>query len=67
MQSVLSLVSGAVVVVLVYGLSFLPSATLAQVDEKGMSSADEDGTSPDAEDASCRFESAAKSSPAEDA
>jgi hypothetical protein len=67
MQSVLSLVSGAVVIVLVYGLSFLPSATLAQVDEKAMSSADEDGTSSDAEDSSCRFESAGKSSATEDA
>jgi hypothetical protein len=67
MQSVLSLVSGAVIVVLVYGLSFLPSATLAQVDEKEMSSADEDGISPDAEDACCRFESAARPPLAEDA
>ena len=35
MQSVLSLLTGAVMVVLVYGLSFIPSATLTRSDDIG--------------------------------
>lgn len=33
MQSVLSLLTGAVLIGLVYGLSFLPTATLARYDD----------------------------------
>ena len=47
MHSILSILSGAVLAGLVYGLSFLPTATLAQ-DEEAMS---EEGTSSNAEDA----------------
>jgi hypothetical protein len=36
MQSVLSLLTGAVMVVLVYGLSFIPSATLTRSDDIGV-------------------------------
>jgi hypothetical protein len=44
MHSILSLLSGAVLVVLVYGLSFFPSATLAQIEEveEAMSRADQE-------------------------
>jgi hypothetical protein len=42
MQSILSLLSGVVLVGLVYGLSFLPSATLARYDDIGFS--DDDGS-----------------------
>ena len=53
MHSILSLLSGAVLAVLVYGLSFFPSATLAQIEEveEAMSRADQEGTNPNAEDA----------------
>jgi hypothetical protein len=53
MHSILSLLSGAIMAVLVYGLSFCPSATLGQIDdvEETTSRADQDGTNPNAEDA----------------
>jgi hypothetical protein len=53
MHSILSLLSGAVLAVLVYGLSFFPSATLAQIEEaeEAMSRADQEGTNTNAEDA----------------
>ncbi len=47
MHSILSLLSGAVLAGLVYGLSFLPTATLAR-DEEAMS---EEDTNTNAEDA----------------
>lgn len=47
MQSVLSLLSGVVLIGLVYGLSFLPSATLTRYDDIGLS--DDDGGSADAD------------------
>jgi len=52
MHSILSLLSGAIIAVLVYGLSFFPSATLGQVDEveQTISRADQNGANPDAED-----------------
>ena len=48
MHSIFSLLSGAIMVVLVYGLSFCPSATLGQIDdvEETTSRADQDGTNP---------------------
>jgi hypothetical protein len=48
----LSLLSGAVLAVLVYGLSFCPSATLSRFDdmEETISRADRDGASPNASD-----------------
>jgi len=53
MHSILSLLSGAVLVVLVYGLSFFPTATLAPIEEveEAMSRTDEEEISPDVEDA----------------
>jgi hypothetical protein len=47
MQSILSLLSGVVLIGLVYGLSFLPTATLARCDDIGFS--DDDGGSADAD------------------
>ena len=54
MYSALSLLIGAV---LVYGLSFLPSATLGQIKEleETMGRADQEGAGPDAEDAWAPF------------
>ncbi len=54
MYSALSLLIGAV---LVYGLSFLPSATLGQIKEfeEMMGRADQEDASPDAEDAWASF------------
>ncbi|MEZ5874706.1 MAG: hypothetical protein R3D30_07685 [Hyphomicrobiales bacterium] len=46
-MSVLSLVTGAVMIVLVYGLSFIPTATLARSDDVGM--VDDEGAVTDAE------------------
>jgi len=45
MYAMLSLLSGAVLAVLVYGLSFCPTATLGQTDdvEETISRADQDG------------------------
>jgi hypothetical protein len=57
MQSMFSVLSGAVLIVLVYGLSFIPSITLSRDDEKAMSSNDEDGMSRDAENAEASIES----------
>jgi hypothetical protein len=53
MHSILSLVFGAVLAVLTYGLSFFPSATLGQINEgeESISRADQEGTNSDAEDA----------------
>jgi hypothetical protein len=52
MQAVLSLLSGAVMIGLVYGLSFIPTATLSQPDdEAGLGMVDDDGAPPDAEPA----------------
>jgi len=53
MQLILSLVSGVVLMVLVYGLSFLPSATLGQLNEveEATSPVDQEGANPEAEDA----------------
>jgi hypothetical protein len=53
MQLILSLVTGVVLMVLVYGLSFLPSATLGQLNEveEATSPVDQEGANPDAEDA----------------
>jgi hypothetical protein len=54
MYSALSLLIGAV---LVYGLSFLPSATLGQIKEyeETMDRTDQEGATPDAEDAWSSF------------
>jgi hypothetical protein len=49
MQSILSLLCGAVLVGLVYGLSLLPSATLARSDDIEL--LDDDQTSADSDDA----------------
>jgi hypothetical protein len=44
MYAMLSVLSGAVLAILVYGLSFCPSATLSQIDdEETISRADQDG------------------------
>jgi hypothetical protein len=51
MQSMLSVLSGAVLVVLVYGLSFIPSTTLSRGEDKAVSSTDEDGMNRDGENA----------------
>lgn len=53
MHSIFSLLSGAIMVVLVYGLSFFPSASLGQIDEGGntIGLADQNGANSDAEDA----------------
>ncbi len=53
MHFLLSLLSGAVMVVLVYGLSFFPSATLTRIDEveDAMRQPDQEGANPLAEDA----------------
>ena len=52
-HSILSILSGAIMVVLVYGLSYFPSASLGRIDEGGntISRADQNGKNPDAEDA----------------
>ena len=52
MHSILSLLSGAVLAVLVYGLSFFPTATLAQIEEveEAISRSDQEGTNANAED-----------------
>jgi hypothetical protein len=48
MQAVLSLISGVVMVGLVYGLSFIPTATLSRSDEEiGLGVAGDDSTAPD--------------------
>jgi len=48
MQAVLSLVSGALMIGLVYGLSFIPTATLSRTDEEiGLGLTDDDGATPD--------------------
>jgi hypothetical protein len=50
MYAMLSLLSGAVLAILVYGLSFCPSATLSQIDdEETISRADQDGGNPNTE------------------
>jgi len=53
MHAMLSLLSGAILAVLVYALSFCPSTTLGQIDEveETISQADQDDTKPNAEDA----------------
>ena len=51
MQSILSLLSGAVLVILVYGLSYFPSTTLAQGEVEEMVDLNKEGIDPDAEDA----------------
>jgi hypothetical protein len=49
MQSILSLLSGAVLVVVVYGLSYFPSATLAQGNEvEEVGDLNKEGIDPDA-------------------
>jgi hypothetical protein len=52
MDFLLSLLSGAVMLVLVYGLSFFPSATLTRFDEveEAMSQHDQEGANPLAEE-----------------
>jgi len=48
MQAVLSLLSGAVMIGLVYGLSFIPTATLPRPDDEvGLGMVDDDATLPD--------------------
>jgi len=55
MQAVLSLLSGAVMIGLVYGLSFIPTATLSRPDDEvGLGVSDEDGTVPDTDVADVR-------------
>jgi hypothetical protein len=54
MQSLLSLLTGAVFVVLVYGLSFLPTATLTRSDDIGLM--DDDSPLPDVDDDRAQFE-----------
>jgi len=47
MQAVLSLVSGALMIGLVYGLSFIPTATLPRPDDEvGVGMIDGDGAAP---------------------
>jgi hypothetical protein len=48
MQTVLSLLSGAVMIGLVYGLSFIPTATLSRTDDEvELGIVGDDGTGPD--------------------
>jgi hypothetical protein len=51
MVSVLSLLSGVVLAGLVYGLSFLPTATLARYDDAVLGLADDESAMPDPQDA----------------
>ena len=53
MHSIFSLLSGAVMVVLVYGLSFFPSASLDQIEEGGrtISQSDQNAENPDTDNA----------------
>jgi len=53
MHSLLSLLSSAVLVAMVYGLSFFPSAALGQIDEveQTITRAGHNGVPPDAQDA----------------
>jgi len=53
MHAILPLLSGAILAVLVYALSFCPSTTLDHIDEaeEAISRADQDDTNPNAEDA----------------
>ena len=46
-MSVLSLLSGAVLIGLVYGLSFVPSATLSRPDDMELGLLEDDGARPD--------------------
>jgi hypothetical protein len=47
MYSVLSLLTGAVLIGLVYGLSFLPTATLARSDDEPGLGVTDDASTPD--------------------
>jgi hypothetical protein len=48
MQTMLSFVSGALMIGLVYGLSFIPTATLSRPDDEiGLGVTDDDGAMPD--------------------
>jgi len=52
MQTVLSLLSGALMIGLVYGLSFIPTATLPRPDDDiGVGMIGGDGTAPDVDPA----------------
>ncbi len=52
MQAVLSFLSGAVMIGLVYGLSFIPTATLSRPDDEvGVGMVGDDTTAPDADPA----------------
>jgi hypothetical protein len=52
MQAVLSLLSGAVMIGLVYGLSFIPTATLSRLDDEvGVGMLGDDTAAPDADPA----------------
>jgi hypothetical protein len=52
MQAVLSLLSGAVMIGLVYGLSFIPTATLSRPDDEvGVGMVGDDTIAPDADPA----------------
>ena len=59
MHSVLSVLFGAILVVLVYGLSFFPSATLtfSEEPEEGTIRTDQSGPNSEAEDATISRES----------
>ncbi len=50
MYSVLSLLTGAVLIGLVYGLSFLPTATLARSDDEPGLGVTDDASTPDGGD-----------------
>lgn len=54
MYSLLSVLTGAVLIGLVYGLSFLPTATLSQPDEDVEVGVDEDETAVEADNTDAR-------------
>lgn len=57
MQTVLSLLSGAVMIGLVYGLSFIPTATLPRPDDEvGVGMVGDDGSAPDTDSADVRLQ-----------
>ena len=49
MYSLLSLLTGAVLVALVYGLSFLPTATLSRSDDEPGLGVTDDGSAPESD------------------
>ncbi len=54
MYSVLSLLTGAVLIGLVYGLSFLPTATLARSDDEPGLGVTDDAPMPDGSDTNAK-------------